>query len=125
MQNTEKPVVSGENTKGETYYSPMVDIYETPQAVTVVADIPGVTRDGLDISLEDDILTIHGKMTCEIPEGRVLLQEYEAGHFMRRFTIAETIDQSSISANLDKGVLKIVLPKSAPAKPRKIEVQMT
>lgn len=114
----------GESTKTETYFSPPVDIFETREAVTVVADIPGVTQDNLEISLDDNILTLHGKMTTERPSGRVIHEEYENGHYMRRFTVSEFIDQEKIEATLANGVLTVVLPKIVPAQPKRIEVKM-
>ena len=113
-----------ESTKSENYFSPLVDIFETTEAVTVIADIPGVIQENVEISLDDNILTIHGKMTCKQPEGRVVLEEYEIGNYMRKFTVAETIDRENIEASLAGGVLKVVLPKQVPAQPKKIEVKM-
>ncbi len=127
LQVQEKKEVqhSGETTKPEKYFVPAVDIYETEEEVTVVAEMPGVTSDGVEISLEDDVLTIEGSRKPEDMEGkRVLLQEYENGNYLRRFTVAETIDQDKIKASMADGLLTVVLPKAAPAKPRKIEVQM-
>lgn len=124
MQSKTPSATQGETTKSENYFSPLVNIYETPEAVTVVADIPGVQKEDVEIALDENILTIHGQMKTPAPEGRLLLKEYEIGHFMRRFTVAETIDQGNIQASLANGVLKVILPKVLPAKPRKIEVQM-
>jgi len=116
----------GEATKPGKYFIPAVDIYETEQEVTVIAEMPGVVAGGIDVTLEDDVLTIKGrKETEEHPNARILLQEYEPGSYQRRFTVAETIDQEKISASLNNGLLKVVLPKTEPAKPRKIEVQIT
>lgn len=113
-----------ESTKSENYFSPLVDIFETPEAVIVIADIPGVIQENVEISLDDNILTIHGKMSDKQPEGRVVLEEYEIGHYMRKFTVAETIDREKIQASLAGGVLKVVLPKQVPVQPKKIEVKM-
>lgn len=114
----------GEPTKPERHFVPAVDICESGEAVIVTADMPGVSCDGVDINLEDGVLTLKGAMTEEPQEGRrVLLQEYEAGSYIRRFTISEVIDQDRIEASMADGVLRIVLPKVQPAKPRKIEIQ--
>ena len=115
---------SEESTKTEKYFSPLVDIFETPEAVIVIADIPGVTQENAEISLDDNLLTIHGKMNDTQPEGRVILEEYESGHYLRKFTVAETIDREKIEASLAGGVLKVVLPKQVPVQPKKIEVKM-
>ena len=113
-----------ESTKSEHYFSPLVDIFETPEAVTVIADIPGVTQENVEIALDDNLLTIHGKMMNKQPEGRVILEEYESGHYMRKFTVAETIDREKIEASFASGVLTVVLPKQVPMQPKKIEVKM-
>ncbi|WP_028319426.1 Hsp20/alpha crystallin family protein [Desulfobulbus elongatus] len=113
-----------ETTKTETYFAPHVDIYETEREVTVVADMPGVTVDGVDLSLEDNILTIQGHRAPHGQPGRLVLEEYEVGHYLRRFTVAEVIDQEKIAATLADGVLTVRLPKAVPAQPRKIEVKL-
>ena len=125
VQENKEVQHSGETTKPEKYFVPAVDIYETEDEVTVVAEMPGVSNDGVDVSLEDDVLTIKGSRAPEdAGDRRVLLQEYESGNYLRRFTVAESIDQDKIRATMADGLLTVVLPKAAPAKPRKIEVQM-
>ncbi|ADW17942.1 heat shock protein Hsp20 [Desulfobulbus propionicus DSM 2032] len=114
----------GETTKSETYFAPHVDIFETDKEVTVIADVPGVTSEGLDLSLEDNVLTIQGHRLPPPHHGRLILEEYECGHYLRRFTVAETIDQNNIEASLVDGVLRVRLPKAGPAQPRKIEVNI-
>ena len=127
LQVQEKKEVqhSGETTKPEKYFVPAVDIYESDEDVTVIAEMPGVTGEGVELSLEDDVLTIQGHRVPEdVGDRRVLLQEYESGSYLRRFTVAETIDQDKIQASMADGLLTVVLPKATPPKPRKIEVQM-
>ncbi len=113
-----------ESTKNETYFAPHVDIFETDREVTVIADMPGVTVDGIDLALEENILTLQGHRAPQRQTGRIVLEEYENGHYLRRFTVAETIDQEKIEASLADGVLTVRLPKAAPAQPRKIEVKL-
>ncbi len=125
VQEKQEVQHKGETTRPEKYFVPAVDIFETDNEVTVVAEMPGVGSKGVDISLQDDVLTIKGSPEPE-PESddrRILLQEYESGNYLRRFTVAETIDQDKIEASMTDGLLKVVLPKAAPARPRKIEVQ--
>jgi HSP20 family protein len=125
VQHKQEVQHRGETTKPEKYFIPAVDIYETEEDVTVIAEMPGVGAAGVDVTLEDDVLTIRGRKEEEDqPQARVLLQEYEIGNFQRRFTVAETIDQNNIKASMNNGMLKVVLPKAAPAKPRKIEVKV-
>lgn len=114
-----------EATKNQLYFAPHVDIFETEQEVTVVADIPGVKTEGVELSLENNILTIQGRrLAAGNPAGRLILEEYESGDYLRRFTVAETIDQDKIEATLADGVLKVRLPKTVPAQPKKIEVKI-
>ena len=115
---------NGETTKNETYFAPHVDIFESEREVTVIADIPGVPPEGVDLSLEDNILTIQAHRAPQKPTGRPILEEYEVGHYLRRFTVAETIDQDRIEASLADGVLQVRLPKAMPAQPRKIQVKL-
>ncbi|HEB69120.1 MAG TPA: Hsp20/alpha crystallin family protein [Desulfobulbus sp.] len=121
----EKQIVQQENEeiKPEKYFVPAVDIFETDEQVTVVAEMPGVKNTGVDVSLEDDVLTIRGIREDREVDGRLLLQEYESGSYLRRFTMAETIDRENIRASMFGGLLKVELPKAAPARPRRIEVQ--
>lgn len=123
VQKKQEVQQAGEPTKAERQFVPAVDIFETDEAVTVMAEMPGVDKSGVDINLEDDVLTIKGLREEDGAEGEtILLKEYESGSYMRRFTLSETIDQSKIEATMQNGMLLLKLPKAAPAKPRKIEV---
>jgi HSP20 family protein len=125
FQEKKTATPDGEATKNQLYFAPHVDIFETEQDVTVVADIPGVTTEGVELSLENNILTIQGRrLAAGKPAGRLILEEYESGDYLRRFTVAETIDQDKIEATLADGVLKVRLPKAVPAQPKKIEVKI-
>ncbi len=125
VQQKQEVQHSGETTKPEKYFVPAVDIFETEKQVTVTAEMPGVSGEGVDISLEDDMLTIRGsKQPEEQTDARILLQEYESGHYLRRFTVSEAIDQEKIEASMNDGLLTVVLPKTTPAQPRKIEVKV-
>ena len=115
---------NGETTKTDSYFAPHVDIFETEQNVVVMADVPGVDSDSIDLALEDNILTIQARRAPTKHLGRLVLEEYETGHYLRRFTVAETIDQDGIEAVLVNGVLKVRLPKIGPAQPKKIEVKI-
>ena len=114
----------GERTKNETYFAPQVDIFESDHEVTVIADMPGVAVEGVDLALEDNILTIQGHRTPQGQPGRIILEEYEIGHYLRRFTVTEIIDQEKITASLADGVLTVRLTKAVSAQPRKIEVKL-
>lgn len=121
----EKKEVAGkaEQTKPGPVFTPSVDIFETETALTVLADLPGVTADNLDIDLHEDVLSLVAHITEEREPGEsLLLKEYETGRYIRKFTLSEVIDQEKIKAELADGVLRLTLPKVEKAKPRKIVV---
>jgi len=111
-------------TRDETrYIAPPVDIYETDDALTVVADLPGVDKDGVDIRVEDNVLTIKGKADYNPPEN-ILLGEFNLQGYYRQFQLTDEVDQSRISAESKNGVLAIRLPKAERSKPRQIKVKL-
>ena len=114
-----------EQTRPGPVYSPAVDIFETDAAITVLADMPGVKPDQLEIDLRDSVLTLRGRVPPQVgaPSEVDVLREYEAGTFFRQFTLSEAIDQAKIDAHLSDGVLRLELPKVERAKPRQIRVR--
>ena len=112
-----------ETTTPARVFVPVTDIFETPEALTVVLEMPGVDRDSVEASVENDVLTIEGRIDFTKYEAmRPVYTEYNVGHYARRFEISDRIDQSKISAEIKDGVVTIVLPKGEQAKPRKIQV---
>ena len=102
---------------------PVTDIFETPEALTVVLEMPGVDRDSIEATVENDVVTIEGRIDFTKYEGlQPVYTEYNVGHFARSFEISNKIDQSKISALMKDGVVTIMLPKVEQAKPRKIQV---
>ena len=124
LQVEEKKEVqaTGESTRDVPVFVPPVDIYESENALTLLADMPGVPIDNIDIDLDSDQLTIRGKITAPTEEGKVIFREYVAGDYYRQFTLSSDIDRGKIQASMKDGVLKLVLPKAEAAKPRKITV---
>ncbi len=121
-RNEEKNVVKREVTRHPEYFvSPLVDIYETDEGLTLLADLPGVEKEGLKIAVEESILTLEGKV-AERPHEDLLVQEFEPVNFFRQFELSEVVDQNRIAAELKHGVLTLRLPKAEKAKPRQIEV---
>ena len=113
-----------EQTRPGRVFTPVVDIFETEQALTLLADMPGVKPDNLDIDLRDNTLTLTGDVQAFDTKGEeVLLAEYETGKYYRQFTLSEMIDQEKIDAKLTDGVLRLTLPKVEKATPKKIEVK--
>lgn len=107
----------------ERYVTPPVDIYETGEGLVVKADLPGVGKENLDVRVENNLLTIHGKAAHAAP-GESIYREYELVNFFRQFELNEKVDQGKISADLKHGVLTLQLPKAEEAKPRKIDVRI-
>ena len=116
---------NAEPTKPMKQFIPTVDIYEDENSVTLLAEMPGVSKNGVEIKLDDGNLFIEGVMQSdqEMTGKTVLLQEYEVGNFVRKFSVSETIDQDKIEAVMANGILKLVLPKIKPAEPKKIEIK--
>ncbi len=118
VQEAEKQEVveSGvERTRAQRAFVPRVDIYETEDAIAVMADMPGVDAESLDISLEQNVLTINGLVDPTPPEGYALAYaEYRTGDYVRSFTLSNQIDQSAIEASIKDGVLRLHLPKVRP-----------
>lgn len=111
-----------EGTHSGLYFEPLVDIYETDEGLTILADMPGVTEKDVDMDLRDGVLTILGKQGHSEGGGEVEHREFEFGNYLRRFTVTDAVDQEKISASITGGVLTVVLPKAERAKPRSIPV---
>ena len=112
-------------TRDDTLYiAPPVDIFETDDALTVVADLPGVEKDVVDIRVEDGILTIKGRADYR-PQADLLRQEFNLQGYYRQFKLSDEVDQERISAECKNGVLTITLPKAEKSKPRQIKVKMS
>ena len=125
LQAQEKREVSppAETTRPGMTFTPAVDIFETDKAITLLADMPGVVTDKLNIDLRENTLTLEGDVESpEGPDEDVLFREYPIGKYFRQFTLSEVIDQARIEAALKDGVLRLDLPKVEKATPRKITV---
>jgi HSP20 family protein len=112
-----------EQTRPGPVYSPAVDIFEQETAITVLADMPGVKAEDLEIDLRENVLTLTGRVSSPEATGQYVLREYEPGTFFRQFTLGSTIEQSKIDAKLIDGVLRLELPKADKARPRQIAVR--
>lgn len=104
---------------------PPVDIFEIPDGLAVVADLPGVTKDSVEIQVQDDLLTIYGRVTPTTPTETSLYREYELMDYYRQFQLNERVDQDKIKAEMRHGVLTIHLPRTEKAKPKRIAVDVT
>lgn len=113
-----------EHTRNRRLFVPRADIFESKDAITVLADMPGVDQSNVDIILDRNILTITGTVNPETPSGYSLAySEYAVGDFRRVFTLSNEIDREGIEASVRNGVLRLTLPKSKAALPKKITVR--
>jgi HSP20 family protein len=112
-----------ESTAPARTFVPATDIYETEAALTIVMEMPGTSKDDLDVSVEDGVLYVTGRVRFDKYEGlQPLYTEYNIGHYHRSFALTNKVDQAKISAEMKDGVLTLVLPKAEEAKPRRIAV---
>ena len=104
-------------------FVPTADIFETEGALTVVLEMPGVDKSNVDISIEDGVLIVQGRLDFSKYEGmQPLYTEYNIGHYRRSFSLSNKIDQNKIGAEMKDGVLTLSMPKAEEAKPRRIAV---
>ncbi len=105
-------------------FTPPIDIYETDDGLLLRADLPGVSLNTLELQVQDNKLTLFGRMESRAPENaRLLHQEFETGDFLRSFILSDEVDHERISAKLTNGVLEVLLPKAPTAEPRRIQVR--
>lgn len=113
-----------EPTQQAAWYTPLVDIIESGDAFVFQADLPGVKAGDVDVSYENGVLTIAGRVNPrQAPDQRYVWQEYGTGHFYRQFTIGTPVKADGIRAELKNGVLELYVPKAESAKTRKIEIR--
>jgi HSP20 family protein len=122
MPDTQERTTQPEGTwTRERAVTPPVDIYEMPEGLVVIADVPGVTPDHCDVRVDHHILTIRGQAAPGRP-GEPTYREYELVNYFRQFELSAKVDESTIAADLQHGVLTLTLSKVADAQPRKIAV---
>ena len=110
-----EPPRGTERTRNRPVYVPWVDIVETEEALEILADMPGITRDSVEVTLEQRVLSIRGRASTSVPEGLApLYLEYEPGDYERSFTLSDAVDPAGISARVQGGVLHLRLPKAGP-----------
>ena len=113
---------AAERTRPEEFVTAVVNIFETQDGYALEAEMPGVNKSGLEITLEGNEITIVGRRATERVNGEVLFQERSAADFRRVFELDPAIDTGKISAKMEQGMLTLSLPKSEQVKPRKIAV---
>jgi HSP20 family molecular chaperone IbpA len=113
-----------EAEEAERAIRPAVDIFEDESGITVQADMPGVSRDRLDVHLDSDSLSIAGDVEITVPEGMdALYADIRSTRYQRSFSLSRELDGDNVEASLKNGVLTLRIPKRAEHKPRKIEVR--
>jgi HSP20 family protein len=116
--------VETERTRTRKVYVPRVDIYETEEAIVLIADMPGVDEKSADITLEKDVLTISGPVEPLNFNGHsISYAEYDTGDYQRAFTISNEVDRNRIEAKVKNGVLHVILHKAEQVKARKIAIK--
>ena len=104
-------------------YVPPVDIYESNESLVMDVDMPGVDETTLDVTVENRVLTLEGKVALDVPAGHTLARaESQASGYRRVFELSDEIDTTAIKARMKHGVLRLTLPKREEAKSRKIEI---
>ena len=108
----------------ESVVAPFVDVYETDDDFHLVANMPGVTRDDVKLKLEEESLSIFGKVNYkDLKNRKYILNENEIGNYYRKFRISNSVDETKVEARFENGQLTIKLPKHDRIKPRTIEIK--
>ena len=108
----------------ESVVAPFVDVYETNDDFHLVANMPGVTRDDVKLKLEEESLSIFGKVNYkDLKNRKYILNENEIGNYYRKFRISNSVDETKIEARFENGQLTVKLPKHDRIKPRTIEIK--
>ncbi len=115
-----------EESLTNTSFAPPVDVYEDEHSVSLKIEVPGIDEKDIDVRIENNVLTVHGerKFEKEEKEENFRRVERQYGSFTRTFTLPTTVDAERVSADYEKGVLKVSLPKKAEAKPKQIKVNV-
>jgi len=123
-RNDERSAQTREDTRSnERFIRPAVNIVETEEGLFVTADLPGATKESIDVNVEKGILTISGPAQYS-SLGTSVYREFELGSYYRQFAIPEILDHEKAKADYNNGILTLRIPKAEIAKPRRIEVQV-
>ena len=123
ITQSDKPQAAVDSASTERAVTPAVDVFEDETGITLLADMPGVPRDQLELHVEGDSLLIEGRVQPQTPNGlEAIYAELRAPRYRRGFTLSRELDTSTIDANLKDGVLTLRIPKQAHAQPRRIAV---
>jgi len=112
----------GDRAQAEQFVAPPASVIETGDGYTLEVEMPGVNKDGFDISVENNELTITGRRSFPVGKGTLIHHESRQENFRRTFDLDPSIDANKISAKIDQGLVRLTLPKAEHVKPRKIAV---
>jgi HSP20 family protein len=121
-ENRNETLVRDDSRSAQNTISPEVNIFETKDGYTLEAEMPGVSKEGLEIALEANTMTIHGRRTMPEVKGVPVYRESSEADYRRVFELDPAIDASKIEAKINQGVLTVHLPKSEAVKPRKVVI---
>ncbi len=108
----------------QVVFTPPIDIFETDEGLVLLADLPGVSPDSVELQVQDNKLVLYGKVIPHTPgNARLIHEEFPVGDFLRSFILSDEVDYERISAKLNNGLLEVVLPKIPKAQPRRIPIQ--
>jgi HSP20 family molecular chaperone IbpA len=123
--NQDLTKTQGAQARDEVALMPPVDVVEDANGITLYADLPGVSRETLNLRVEADTLTIEGEMALEVPEGMQSSHaEVSIPRYRRAFTLSKELDPDKVTAELKHGVLTLRIPKAEHAQPRKVEIRV-
>lgn len=124
MCGTQFYYVEKPETKEKTYYrSPAVDILEADDHFNIKANLPGVAKENVKVSVQNRQLVIEGKVEAAAENSTFILRERRSGDFYRKFNLGDSIDVESVDAGYDNGVLTVTLKKKAEVQPKSIEIK--
>ena len=124
ITSRESTEAQSQEQRPQTVLRPPVDIFEDAEGITLEADMPGVSKDRLNMQVDNGALLVEGNAHIEMPEGmQALYADVRSTHYRRSFALSSELETDKIDASLKDGVLRVRIPKRAEARPRKIEVR--
>ena len=125
MNDTTAVTERSDESREEAPLAPYVDVFEDSSGITLYADMPGVSKEGLTLNIKEEMLTIQGAISLGTPEGMEAVHaEVSSPRYQRTFTLSKELDAEKTSAQFEAGVLKLRIPKAEHAQPRRIEVRV-
>jgi HSP20 family protein len=123
MNTTVREHRDGEQTQNEQFVVPLSSVIEDTDGYTLQMEMPGVNKEGLEIAVENNELTVVGRRSLPAVEGALIHRESRRNNFRRVFELDPSIDTGKVSARIDQGIVTLTLPKAEQVKPRRIKVE--